>query len=1338
MAESHSTATPEAAKATSTAHTPVQDINVAEMESDRTEVMSDRMVRAVGGGSPQTPPSMFAGALGQLGGSSQAGMLRGLQRGYGNSYVGRVIQRKCEKCEKAEIQRQGEGDVSTIPEGFESAMQRSTGNPLDEETRSFMESRFGEDFSDVQVHTDTAAADAAKLVQAQAFTAKRDIYFGVGKYQPNTSKGRHLLAHELTHTLQQRSSEPSSFTSTYSSFQPYQVANESNNALEEEANTVASSVASGHPVSLTSISQITQPQIQFLGEGIESDNPAERAEALQQIISGEDESAWRAILLAQESSHTDVSTTAEATIINWLANRPEFEMFVLDLADRPGGVLSDLAIRALALSGREGVVSIDNYRTVIRQRFDIARDYLQELDDQLYEIIHAVVPNISRSEPVAVPEIEQMQTLVNVMPLENLWEIGLRASTLLERLGVIREAIYELQTLSRQFSEGGAIRQLIQSRLLLLLIEARALATEEADVAFGRILETLADWPGDFASALVNELHKQFTEARNTLTSAMERRPLPSFRNAWNDFSEQVIVPLKDDLEVLIAEIEALQPEAQQHPDAVFGQLQFLEYHIQSIGERALYTLQATNMMDIYTELALTDEAAKDVLLETEQNLKLLFANFAQLAADRDRNPEATRQIYETIVSSEEFEDVHRDVQAWNEILAGELAFAQFLGDVMIVIASIYTAGGVGGFFGGLVRGFLGRGAAIGLAGRAAIGVATFAGEVTAFHLTSRGLRWAIYGEEFFGEDFLEEYGKTAILFAILRGSGAIYQRFIAPRLPLAVRGAGAFTTSFSVFQAWAVTMTALDTDEWIGPTDERFWKLAVHNALFLGALHLGLGISRNLEIPMSFPENIQSRLDQHRHNCSQLTEMIDAWRRESRPSETRAREILQRARTLFLERLEVMRSLYENNFITPQEFASSETFIQEYVAATEAAEFQMRVRFRPHETDSSTFYYEGEPSEILEFYRPRGFEVVSFNPATGRVLIWDPAGQMLNLIRLGARDSAEQPLLAPVAETTPSLEPGLETLREVAELSPEAAQALQVRLMSLDPVSRAELLGILGQLRTRPMLLEPGEVDILEAIAVRPNLRSLPGEQVEIITRDLEGLDLAEREVRLDEIEEMALSPETVDIPLIEATTDLGTYVINHPNEGFRGFRQALIDYADEFAGQSAPLEAQLNWMRQYFANGSPRAVNLRINRFKGMLREISDRILAEETGYTNIIPDRITFSTPLGERRMDLSGTSPFGTTEYLETKYSDIDISQADLIALENAQTVWDLLNYIDTNYTSLGRRPNHIFREIVKDIYLIETENLLITWKVNSGPSDLRAILGRWRIHYITYQ
>jgi hypothetical protein len=78
------------------------------------------------------------------------------------------------------------------------------GRRLDERTRGLMESRFGENFSDVRVHTGHRAGEAADSVQARAFTVREDIVFAEGQYAPETTNGQRLLAHELAHVVQQR------------------------------------------------------------------------------------------------------------------------------------------------------------------------------------------------------------------------------------------------------------------------------------------------------------------------------------------------------------------------------------------------------------------------------------------------------------------------------------------------------------------------------------------------------------------------------------------------------------------------------------------------------------------------------------------------------------------------------------------------------------------------------------------------------------------------------------------------------------------------------------------------------------------------------------------------------------------------------------------------------------------------------------------------------------------------------------------------------------------------------------------------------------------------------
>lgn len=77
------------------------------------------------------------------------------------------------------------------------------GQPLPEATRGYFETRFGQDFSDVRIHSSSDAAASAQAVSAKAFTYGRNIVFGEGQYDPQSRAGMQLLAHELTHVLQQ-------------------------------------------------------------------------------------------------------------------------------------------------------------------------------------------------------------------------------------------------------------------------------------------------------------------------------------------------------------------------------------------------------------------------------------------------------------------------------------------------------------------------------------------------------------------------------------------------------------------------------------------------------------------------------------------------------------------------------------------------------------------------------------------------------------------------------------------------------------------------------------------------------------------------------------------------------------------------------------------------------------------------------------------------------------------------------------------------------------------------------------------------------------------------------
>jgi hypothetical protein len=116
------------------------------------------------------------------------------------------VQRMCRDCDE-ELMRSASdaGSAPTVDATTEHAIRTlsSRGSPLPESVREFMEPRFNADFRSVRVHNDPQAHELALGLNAQAFTVGRDVVFGAGRYAPHTDSGKRLLAHELTHVVQQ-------------------------------------------------------------------------------------------------------------------------------------------------------------------------------------------------------------------------------------------------------------------------------------------------------------------------------------------------------------------------------------------------------------------------------------------------------------------------------------------------------------------------------------------------------------------------------------------------------------------------------------------------------------------------------------------------------------------------------------------------------------------------------------------------------------------------------------------------------------------------------------------------------------------------------------------------------------------------------------------------------------------------------------------------------------------------------------------------------------------------------------------------------------------------------
>jgi Domain of unknown function (DUF4157)/D-alanyl-D-alanine carboxypeptidase len=157
---------------------------------------------------------------------------------------------QCAKCDEEQLtlrryatDQSGPSSTPRVPEIVHDVL-RSPSPSLDGDTRAFMESRLGHDFSQVRVHTDATADASAKAVNALAYTVGRDIVFAAGQYAPGTMIGKELLAHELAHVVQQSRSAAQT-TRLGEMSQP-------GDAAEQEAERAAQAAHAAQAVSLSS------------------------------------------------------------------------------------------------------------------------------------------------------------------------------------------------------------------------------------------------------------------------------------------------------------------------------------------------------------------------------------------------------------------------------------------------------------------------------------------------------------------------------------------------------------------------------------------------------------------------------------------------------------------------------------------------------------------------------------------------------------------------------------------------------------------------------------------------------------------------------------------------------------------------------------------------------------------------------------------------------------------------------------------------------------------------------------------------------------------------------
>lgn len=165
---------------------------------------------------------------------------------------------RCQAWRSSNAEAREQDPAKTARSRSTNVLAASSGELLDSATRAFMESRFDRDFSEVRLHSDASAAHSARAIDARAYTAGSHIAFGDGQFAPTTLAGQRLLAHELTHVVQQSGNAAAMDTLAVAP---------SDSPLEREADQVSAAVIAGRSATVSGVGTVGARQVQRQGYG---------------------------------------------------------------------------------------------------------------------------------------------------------------------------------------------------------------------------------------------------------------------------------------------------------------------------------------------------------------------------------------------------------------------------------------------------------------------------------------------------------------------------------------------------------------------------------------------------------------------------------------------------------------------------------------------------------------------------------------------------------------------------------------------------------------------------------------------------------------------------------------------------------------------------------------------------------------------------------------------------------------------------------------------------------------------------------------------------------------
>jgi hypothetical protein len=783
---------------------------------------------------------------------------------------------------------------------------KNLGSPLSPHIRAQMECFFGADFSGIHIHDDKAAADMSKELNAQAFTHGNDIYFNSGKYGTGSFAGNHLLAHELTHTLQQGASKKSiQRTPDYLGYltnpdvestgtiitdspkhtksikdipyykSPGSLGAESYDKTIKEINdaTLTGLIKYNDSSNEPAVDE-NQDLINQLGSAV----PSEATQASNKLVA-RGKSGWTSLLIAMNQQNGIIREKATSVLAENIKVNRALLHFIAGLAQTNDSTLRAMSARILLMTGYGNYFDNKNFTTRIIQKLEFIKVFFASIP--LPEGSYGVSDYVKKWYAGTKVEIDQRansaisglsQGIVlwkDLADIAQVVEIFQTAMALVNRSFSFIQALEGNKFTYHNQSVFNRVESIITSvgTYLNFILSIRqgymdVTASPENSLKYMEELVTYTQLiPRLIATASVDDLSLDLYRVErdsNQLTTALYKTKPPKYEDHIKIIEK--VLGTVNGIQTVLPQLSAL---AWDFPMVYFtiwnqisGKIGTMAVEVSAIAS-ALNAYSLTNTIDESWQII---DKRSDEAKQNKQILKEYLEAADKLIIEHIDDPEALGTAIEKLRSQKSYQKAIE----WAENFAADeedlREIVLIASTIAITLISIYTAGLAGG---AAVAGldFLATTGSVGAAianSTIISGSIVLATETLGFVVTEKALNQLLFGKGNW-DTFLSDYVKSLLVFGALKGTAKIYEALIAAgKVPYGLGKLGQFGTDIALLTTMQAVFTAWDNLSLDAEHQKKFdlWQQMGTNGLFLIMIKIGmLGLSK-------FPPGLVARLD--------------------------------------------------------------------------------------------------------------------------------------------------------------------------------------------------------------------------------------------------------------------------------------------------------------------------------------------------------------------------------------------------------------------------------------------------------------------------------------------